>query len=37
MNYMRFGKCDGDKIMDVSWEASETCFVAHEAMDENQH
>jgi hypothetical protein len=37
MNHMRFCECDSDKIMHVSWEASETCFVAHEAMDEYQH
>ena len=34
---MGFGECDGYKIVHVGWEAPKTCFVAHEAMNENEH
>ena len=32
-NYMRFGKHDGDKIVNMSGEVSEASLVAHEPMD----
>jgi hypothetical protein len=34
---MGFGESDGYKIVHVGWKASETCFVAHEAMDKYKH
>lgn len=32
-----FGERDSYKIVHVGWEASKTCFVAHEAMNEDEH
>jgi len=34
---MGFGKRDSYKIVHVGWEAPKTCFVAHEAVNENEH
>lgn len=34
---MGFGERDSYKIVHVGWEASETCFVAHEAVNEHEH
>ena len=33
MDYVGVCKSDGDEIMDMGREASEACFIAHEAMD----
>lgn len=33
MHHVRIRQCYGDEIVHVGWEASETCLIAHEAMD----
>jgi hypothetical protein len=31
--HMSICKCDSHEVVDMSWEASETCLIAHEAME----